>query len=86
MRILKQILRLLRFGEEHKLLGVEHFKFWLEILDSKANKTERKVLLKQGLTAHPQSVPLWTEELLASSGLASSLAASSLCPFLISSC
>ena len=72
-RILKQILRLLKFGEEKKLLGVEHFQFWLEILDSQANKAERSGLMKQALTAHPQSVSLWTEELVVSPSLSSSL-------------
>ena len=73
LRVLKQILRLLNFGEEKKLLGAEHYKFWLEILDSQANKRERSGLIKQALTAHPQSVSLWTEELLVSPSLTSSL-------------
>ena len=70
-RLLKQILRLLKLGEEQKLLGAEHYQFWLQILDCTANKAERSDLIKSALTAHPQSVALWTEELLASTSTSS---------------
>ena len=70
VRILKSILRLLRFGKEHNLLGVEHYKFWLELLD---DAEERRELVRRGLSHHPQSVCLWTEELLLASSLPSSL-------------
>ena len=73
LRILKQILRLLRFGEEEKLLLAEHYQVWLELLDCRAHKAERRSVLQAGLSAHPKSAALWTEELLASSSLSSSL-------------
>jgi len=73
IRILKALLRLLRFGKEHKLLAVEHYKFWLELLDDGEGSEEQRELLRLGLSQHPQSVCLWTEDLRLTSSPSSSL-------------
>ena len=64
VRITKNILRLLEYGRENSLLGVEHFKFWIELLDDDKQVDKKKDLIADALKVYPSSVELWTEQLI----------------------
>ena len=64
VRITKNILQLLNYGKDHNLLSVDHIKFWLQILDDETQKDKKAELLSEALQQFPDSVDLWTEQLV----------------------
>ena len=64
VRITKNILKLLEYGKENSLLEVEHFKFWIELLDDDKLVEKKKNLIAAALEVYPSSVELWTEQLI----------------------
>lgn len=64
VRITKNILKLLNHGKDHHLLSVEHIKFWLQLLDDETQNEQKAELLSEALEQFPNSVDLWTEQLM----------------------
>ena len=69
VRITKNILKLLKFGKENSLLSVEHFKFWIELLDDESYADEKLEIIDLAVEKYPLSVDLWTEKMVFASKL-----------------
>jgi len=69
VRITKNILKLLKFGKENNLLAVEHFKFWIELLDDDTFSDEKSEIIDLAIETYPDSVDLWTEKMVFSGKL-----------------
>jgi len=69
VRITKNIMKLLKFGKENSLLSVEHFKFWIELLDDESHADEKSEIIDLAVETHPHSVDLWTEKMVFASKL-----------------
>lgn len=64
VRITKNILKLLEYGRDNSLLGIGHYKFWIELLDDEKQTEKKKELIKDALVVYPSSVELWTDQLV----------------------
>ena len=64
VRITKNILKLLKTGHENSLLGAEHYKFWIQILDDDVHSDEKSEIISSAVSQYPDNVDLRTEQLL----------------------
>ena len=69
VRITKNILKFLKFGKENNLLAIEHFKFWIELLEDDTFSDEKSEIIDLAVETYPGSVDLWTEKMLFSGKL-----------------
>jgi len=57
--VLKQIMLLLKFGQEKELLSPSEFEFWLSLINVEDNKDESLALLEIALTKFPSHLQFW---------------------------
>jgi len=60
-KIMTCLSKLLDKGLTEKLLSVQHFKFWIQLLDIETDEEFMLELIEEGVNCHKNSVDLWIE-------------------------
>jgi len=63
VKVISCIVKLLETGYKDDLLGVNHFRVWLSVLDIESDKKQIMELVQKGVEKYGNSVDLWMEHL-----------------------
>ena len=73
VRITKNIVKLLEAGQEAGLLGAEHYRFWVQLLDDEVHADKKTEVINDAVAKYPGCVDIRTEQLLCVSNKAAKM-------------